>query len=179
LHSGVECANVENVTVDVYTVENNCILRKIILEKMIENRKYLDNCCFIRPFDVQTNLNVYLETQAKLFIQVEVINNNLELAWSFMMEYEILNNPFEDRIEAFMEWKNLSVIDIEPIIKILNKGIEIQQKLIKEKDALHIACAIEAECKYFLTTDKKLLNKNISEIIIMNPQNFIQHYTEK
>ena len=147
---------------------------------MIKNRIYLDNCCFNRPFDDQSNLNVYIETQAKLYVQNEILNKRLELAWSFMMDYEILNNPFQDRGEAFMKWKNLAVIDIEPIIKILNKGIEIQKKLIKEKDALHIACAIEAECKYFLTTDKKLLNKNINEITIINPQNFIQHfYTEK
>jgi len=32
-------------------------------------RVYLDNCCFNRPYDNQTNLLIYLETEAKLFIQ--------------------------------------------------------------------------------------------------------------
>ncbi|GHV22705.1 hypothetical protein FACS189494_09900 [Spirochaetia bacterium] len=37
---------------------------------------------------------------------------------------------------------------------------------LKRKDALHIACAIEAGCDYFLTTDGKILNKHISEIVV-------------
>lgn len=32
-------------------------------------RLYLDNCCFNRPFDIQTQLKIYLETQAKLAVQ--------------------------------------------------------------------------------------------------------------
>lgn len=45
---------------------------------------------------------------------------------------------------------------------------------IKKKDSLHIACAIEAGCEYFLTTDGKILNKDISEINIINPLDFIR-----
>jgi len=30
---------------------------------------YLDNCCFNRPFDDQSQMLVRLETEAKLFIQ--------------------------------------------------------------------------------------------------------------
>lgn len=32
-------------------------------------RVYLDNCCYNRPFDDQTQLKVRLETEAKLFVQ--------------------------------------------------------------------------------------------------------------
>jgi predicted nucleic acid-binding protein len=46
-------------------------------------------------------------------------------------------------------------------------------KNIKVKDSIHIACAIEAECKYFITTDRKLLNKAVDTIIIINPIDFI------
>jgi len=36
----------------------------------MENVKvYLDNCCFNRPYDDQNNLLVFMETEAKLFIQ--------------------------------------------------------------------------------------------------------------
>jgi hypothetical protein len=38
------------------------------------------------------------------------------------------------------------------------------QKNIKSKDALHLSCAIEAECKYFITTDRKILNKSIEAV---------------
>ena len=42
-------------------------------------------------------------------------------------------------------------------------------KGIKTYDALHIACAVSANCEFYLTTDKKLLNTPIPEIKIVNP----------
>jgi len=45
---------------------------------------------------------------------------------------------------------------------------------IKAKDALHIACAVHSGCNYFITTDKKLLTKNIDGIRIINPIDFIR-----
>jgi hypothetical protein len=32
-------------------------------------RVYLDNCCYNRPYDNQSQLRISLETQAKLYIQ--------------------------------------------------------------------------------------------------------------
>ena len=143
---------------------------------LAKTRLYLDNCCFNRPYDDQTNLNISLEAEAKLFIQNEILEKNYELAWSFMMDYEISANPFYDRQLAFMKWKNIAVLDIDPTERILIKGREIMQKNIKQKDAIHIACAIKAECDYFLTTDRKVLNKNIQEIKIINPLDFIRQF---
>jgi len=139
-------------------------------------RLYLDNCCFNRPYDDQTDLNIRLESEAKLFIQNEILEDNYELAWSFMMDYEITANPFYDRQLAFMKWKNRAAIDVDPTERILIKGREIMQKNIKQKDAIHIACAIKAECDYFLTTDRKVLNKNIPEIKLINPLDFIRQF---
>jgi predicted nucleic acid-binding protein len=48
------------------------------------------------------------------------------------------------------------------------------KKNIKPKDSLHLACAIEAKCNYFITTDGKILNKSIENIIIINPIDFIR-----
>ena len=143
---------------------------------MAKTRLYLDNCCFNRPYDDQTNLNIHLEAEAKLFIQNEILEKNYELAWSFMMDYEFSANPFYDRQLAFMKWKNIAVLDIDPTEGILIKGKEIMQKNIKQKDALHISCAIKAECDYFLTTDRKVLNKNITETKLMNPLDFIRQF---
>ena len=42
---------------------------------------YLDNCCFNRPFDDQKQLQIKLETEAKLDIQERIIQGKLELAW--------------------------------------------------------------------------------------------------
>ena len=41
-------------------------------------------------------------------------------------------------------------------------------------DALHIACAYIGGCEYFLTVDKKLLNKKINDIHVCNPIDFIR-----
>jgi len=58
--------------------------------------------------------------------------------------------------------------------EIVDSGNTIMQKGIKKKDALHLACAIKANCDYFLTTDKKLLNKSFSDIELINPIDFIR-----
>jgi len=59
---------------------------------------------------------------------------------------------------------------------ILEKAKDLNQKGVRIKDALHIACAISAGCKYFLTTDDKILNKNeiIEELTITDPIGFIK-----
>jgi len=44
---------------------------------------------------------------------------------------------------------------------------------IKEKDALHVACAIHASCDYFLTTDDRLLKYKTDKIKFANPVQFI------
>jgi len=147
-------------------------------KKLVRNRIYLDNCCLNRPYDDQSNLNVHLEAEAKVFVQNEILKKKYELAWSFMMDYEISSNPFHDRRIAFFNWKNISVIDIEPLEEILAKGKDLTKKNIKKKDALHIACAINAECEYFLTTDTKLLKKEIPEIKLINPLDFLRQYYE-
>jgi hypothetical protein len=49
-------------------------------------RVYLDNCCFNRPFDDQSQARVRLEAEAKLEIQQRVQNRRIELAWSYVLE---------------------------------------------------------------------------------------------
>jgi len=52
---------------------------------------------------------------------------------------------------------------------------------IKPKDSLHVACAIKAKCKYFLTTDKILMKKamKLKKIKAINPLEFITLLEEK
>ena len=44
---------------------------------------YLDNCCFNRPYDDQTQIRISLETQAKLYVQDLVKNKKLDLVTSY------------------------------------------------------------------------------------------------
>jgi len=137
-------------------------------------RIYLDNCCFNRPYDDQTNLLVQLETEAKLFVQQAILQKKFELVWSYMLDYENAANPYHNRKKTIGLWRKIAVLDIDASDSIIDCGIRIMQKGAKKKDALHIACAIEAKCDYFLTTDKKLLRVLLSEIKVINPIDFIK-----
>lgn len=44
----------------------------------------------------------------------------------------------------------------------------------KEKDAYHVACAIMAECNYFVTTDDRLLKYRSEKIELVTPGEFIR-----
>lgn len=68
-------------------------------------RVYLDNCCLNRPFDSQTGIRIKLETDAKLFIQSMVQAGTIELAWSYILDFENDANPFEERRIAIEKWK--------------------------------------------------------------------------
>ncbi len=136
---------------------------------------YLDMCCFNRPYDSQTAARIKLETEAKLYIQSAVLDGKLALVWSFMLDYENSANPYPDHREAIAEWKTLSKHYIPALDSIRERGATITTNTgIKSKDALHVACAVEAECDYFLTTDRTLLKKaqSLPEIKTVNPIDF-------
>lgn len=137
---------------------------------------YLDNCCFNRPFDDQSQIRIKLESEAKLKIQDEIKEGTFKLIWSYILQSENEANPFDERRKSIGVWKKYAIMDISEGPSILEKGSELIQLGLRTKDALHIACAIEAECEYFLTTDDKILNKNssIMELTITDPIGFVR-----
>ena len=137
---------------------------------------YLDNCSYNRPFDDQSQMRIYLETQAKLYIQKLIQDGCLLLALSYVSRYENGNSPHSKNkitIEKFFE--NATIfIDIDKADIIEEKANKIMKYGIKAKDALHISCAIMAECNYFITTDDEILKKyKIGEIKVCSPIEFI------
>jgi len=138
-------------------------------------RIYLDNCCFNRPFDDQIEARVRLETEAKLQIQEQVRTKQLELAWSYILDYENSQNPFSERKIAIKDWRDHAVVEIEVSPDLIKKARALCRKNIKAKDALHVACAIKAKCRYFITTDDVLIRRlaGLSEIRVVNPTSFI------
>ncbi|MCL2289188.1 MAG: PIN domain-containing protein [Bacteroidetes bacterium] len=132
----------------------------------------MDNCSFNRPYDDLSLLKNYLEAEAKTYIQKEILEKKYELAWSYILDYEVFFNPFSDRKRQIQKWKNIAIIDISESEKVIAMANEIMNKNIKPKDSLHLACAIEAECEYFITTDWKLLNKPIENIVVIDPIDF-------
>ncbi len=108
---------------------------------------YLDNCCYNRPYDDQSQLRISLETQAKLYIQDLVKQRKAELVTSYVLWYENSQNPFEIRkmsIGEFMQENTVEYIDIDKAEDIKTKAEEIMRTGVKMKDAYHVACAIYA-----------------------------------
>ena len=78
-------------------------------------RVYLDNCCYNRPYDDQSQLRISLETQAKLRIQDMIRDKELDLASSYVLLYENSKNPYELRkgsIRSFVKDHISVYIDI-------------------------------------------------------------------
>lgn len=135
---------------------------------------YLDNCCFNRPFDDQTQLKISLESQAKLAVQHMILEGKHSLAWSYILEYENAQNPFDIRKNSIIMWKDIAKINIFENENILRTAEELLKIGIKTKDAIHIACAADAKCDYFLTTDIGILKKNLDLVKVRNPIDFIR-----
>ena len=131
---------------------------------------------FNRPFDNQTNLRVRLETEAKLYVQEKIKLGDLALIWSYILDFENSQNPFVERKQAIAKWQNLASFDIEETATLLVNAQFCVSSGIKPKDALHVACAIEGQADYFLSTDDKLLKKlvTLNRISAMNPVDFIK-----
>ena len=136
---------------------------------------YLDNCTFNRPFDDQSSIRVKLEAEAKLFIQERIILGKIQLIWSYILEYENIQNPFIERRSAIIEWKQIATREISETENVVPRALEYTRLGVKSKDALHVACAIEGKAEYFLTTDDILLKKLVGfkELVVINPVNFI------
>jgi hypothetical protein len=50
-------------------------------------RIYLDLCVYNRPFDDQSMIRVKLEAEAVMYIQTKIVNKEIELAWSYIIDY--------------------------------------------------------------------------------------------
>ncbi len=140
---------------------------------------YLDNCCYNRPFDNQTQLKIQLETIAKLQIQRDIRDGKYELVWSYVLDYENSMNPFEEKRQSIEPWRNIANQNITENEEIIRFAEILKEKGIKTYDALHISCAVNADCKYFLTTDRKLLNHEVDGIRILDPVAFISEQEDE
>ena len=137
---------------------------------------YLDNCCFNRPFDDQSQLRILLEAEAKLRIQENVRSGTFELVWSYILDYENSQNPFRERREQIIKWQSYCDEDVEESKEVLNIASMIMKHGIKKLDSLHLACATKAKTDYFITTDDAIIKKalHIQNIHIVDPIGFIK-----
>ena len=86
-------------------------------------------------------------------------------------------NPFPDSRKTIADFINefTSIfIDIDQVNEVILLATKIMQTGIKEMDASHLACAILADCDYFLTTDDRVLKFQSNKINVINPIEFLK-----
>ena len=137
---------------------------------------YLDNCAYNRPFDDQEDIRIRLESEAKLFLQEQIRDNKIDLVWSSVNSYENNVNPSPEKRERIVAWKEIAAQQCKMNTIVLTKALELQSFNLRAKDALHIASAIISQCDFFITTDRKILNKTIDEVAVVNPLYFVEEY---
>lgn len=140
-------------------------------------RIYLDNCSYNRPYDDQSQMRIYLETQAKLHIQDMIRQKQIELVTSYVLDFENSNNRSIQKkmaIEKFMKDYATLYVSNKHGDMLAEIADSIMETGVKEKDAYHVACALMAECDYFVTTDDRLLKYRSEKIEVVTPGEFIR-----
>jgi len=120
---------------------------------------YLDNCCFNRPFDLQNQDIIIMESEAVLTIIDRCTVND---DWIFFSS-DILNDEMDNIIDPVKKQNVLSLYNfaqehIELNADILKRAFELQF-WFGSYDALHLASAENGEADVFLTTDRKLIKQ--------------------
>ncbi|MFN6498957.1 MAG: PIN domain-containing protein [Nostoc sp. DedQUE01] len=138
------------------------------------SRVYLDTSIYNRPFDDQTQPKIFLETQAVILILQMVEARLIELVSSSVVDYENSRNPFvanQQSMERYLQIATLRVLVDE---NIRMRAEQLEQQGIKSIDALHVACAEAAQSDYFITCDRRLINRcQTLSLIVINPNDFI------
>jgi len=140
---------------------------------------YLDNCCFNRPYDDQTQPRIQFEASAKLMIQSLIIDGDIEFVWSYVLDFENSKNPFPEKRDTIYAFKQYANAIVEPDKTIEAAAKDFQLNGLKAYDSLHLACAISAGCDYILTVDDKMLKKQCDDIEIIDPVIFINQWLKE
>ncbi len=104
----------------------------------------------------------------------------VELAWSYVLDFENELNPFAHRRIAVTRWRSHATVDADETEEIVDRAEELVKKGLKSKDALHLACAMALRCDFFLTTDDQLIKKaiGVAGIKVTDPITFIREECE-
>lgn len=120
---------------------------------------YFDSCGLQRPFDDQQQILIATETEAVLGVLSLWESGNVDLIGLEALDYEAEQIPTLE-CQAYMK-ELLAKIKETVIItdSISQQAAFLVSNAIKPLDALHLACAEEANVDYFYTSDDKFLKK--------------------
>jgi len=138
---------------------------------------YLDENCYQRGFDDQSQARIRMESIACQEIIQRAEDGEVDLVWSFMHLDETLHCPFAERKMAILQLSALCRILVGPSDDILERARAVQRAHgCSAKDALHLACALSAASSVFLTCDDGITRKikKLENMEIMNPIEYIR-----
>jgi predicted nucleic acid-binding protein len=137
-------------------------------------RVYLDTSIYNRPFDNQTQPKIFLETQAVILILQMVEEQLVELVNSSVLEYENSRNSFTLNQQTVERYLQMATIKQDVNETISRRGQELEKQGVKAIDALHVACAEVSNSNYFITCDKRLINRcRRLALKVVNPVEFV------
>ena len=137
---------------------------------------YLDNCCYNRPFDDQTQERIHLESETILTILKMAQMKKVIIVGSEILELEINRMLDEHKKRKVLDLYKVADMRILYTDKIKKRSEEIiSVSKIRTFDSLHIASAEEANADVLLTTDdkfEKMSEKLDLKIRVLNPLKF-------
>ncbi len=137
-------------------------------------RIYLDTSAYNRPFDDQTQPKIFLESQAVAIILQMIETGMVELASSSVLEYENSRNPYPIKQQAMSRLLQMAQLRQEVNETIQQRAEQLEQNGLKSLDALHVACAEAVNSDWFVTCDKRLINRCSGLTMkVINPVNFV------
>ena len=96
-------------------------------------RVYLDNCCYNRPFDDQSQVKVRVETISKLAVQFMMASKRIEYAWSSTLDFELSRNPVPKRRATISRWRAGAVAYVKTDDGVSRRALELEDYGFKPK----------------------------------------------
>jgi predicted nucleic acid-binding protein len=145
-------------------------------------RIYLDTCALIRLFDEESQARVRAESHAVEEFFTRVFQGTVRWVVSEVLEAEILNNPYSDERPEVLELLASSTERIILTDETFRRADVLEKLGYEAFDALHLACAEQAQVDGLLTTDDRFIRRvrrglGNPAIPVENPVNWGRRFT--
>ena len=141
---------------------------------------YLDNCCYNRPYDDQTQEKIHMEGEAVLAIINRCKQNNDEIIGNSALDLEIDQiGDIEKREKVKYFYDKTITTKIDYTANILKRVRELsEQTNIRTLDRFHLSFAEYSDTDVFLTTDTKFEKASTKLNLRMKVINPLRYLTE-
>jgi predicted nucleic acid-binding protein len=138
---------------------------------------YLDNCCYSRLTDEDSQLNTIAEAAKIQTIIDNRFFGGYMIVGSRAVTAEMGNNPnVVKRDKSEMLYRGTIVGEVRISAQVIARAQELESKGLRPMDARHLAAAEAARADYLLTTDLRFIKKcgkpNITTVRVINPLDF-------